>query len=74
MAMRFIRVPNTVFTKDEYPVMIGDWRYYVRYETDITNWMDRHLTGWTRRGMLLGFSSDEDRTAFMLTWQAEENA
>lgn len=74
MAMRFAPVPDTVFTKDEYSVIIMDWRYYVRYETDITQWMESHLNGWTRRGMILGFGSDADRTAFMLTWQAEENA
>lgn len=69
MDVRFAPIPSFAFKETVSSLMIMDWRFYVRYETDITNWMGQHLSGWQRQGMVLHFSNDNERTAFLLRWQ-----
>ena len=70
LASRFI-VPHFELNSKpqfEHYLLIADWRYYVKNETNIIEWADSCVPGWERRGMMLVFSNNYDITNFMLRW------
>ena len=49
-------------------VIVVDWKYYIEYSEEIESWADKCTPGWKLTGMILEFSSEQDRLAFLLRW------
>ena len=49
-------------------VIIIDYNFYLDTEDDIKQWANQCTPGWERAGMILEFTNEEDRLAFLLRW------
>ncbi len=52
-------------------VLITDFGWWVRNETEIETWMDAYLRdgSYSRNGMIVEFADQEEMMLFILTWQ-----
>jgi hypothetical protein len=52
-------------------VLIADFRWWVRNESEIEPWMDAYLQDGSdaRNGMIVEFADQEEMMLFLLTWQ-----
>ena len=49
-------------------IVISDYKYYVRNETEIVEWCCNNLSYFDRQGMVISLGSAEDVTLFALRW------
>lgn len=49
-------------------ILIVDYRYYVRHQEEIEDWVDTTFGYMERSGMVLDFKNETDLCVFLLKW------
>ena len=69
MADRFLTITTNYIPKGECWLMIGDYRWWNSNSNEIKEWAAECLTnGLVQEGMIVRFSSKEDRNVFIMRW------
>ena len=67
---RFLTV-NSVYLVEEAQgqlMLIADYHWWDKNESEIRDWTKECLTSFATQGMIVKFSSEEDRNLFLMRW------
>lgn len=68
MTQRFLMIDISYIPKDEYWLIINDYKWWGKNFRIIKEWTTDALTELDHEGMILKFVSDEERNVFLMRW------